>query len=149
MEYMRVTKENVWAQACAYYVRIRAMCCGRDFKIPPKYEIDETDYENEYIVAFKDTLPIGTCRLHVVDENTAKIERVVVLDEYRGTGIGREVVLAAEQWLKERGIKKVIITSRDAAVGFYEKLGYTADYGNVKKVSENAAFQIVYTEKIL
>ncbi len=45
----------------------------------------------------------------------------------RMTGLGREVVDAAERWLSERGVWKVNIMVRNdnaEARGFYEKLGY-------------------------
>lgn len=52
----------------------------------------------------------------------------------------------AEQWIRESGVKKIIITSRDEAVGFYEALGYQADY---EKKIDAGIFKIVYTEKNL
>jgi GNAT superfamily N-acetyltransferase len=84
--------------------------------------------------------------LHIVDEKTAKIERVAVIADYRKQGVGREVILEAEKWLTDMGIEKVIITSREEAVGFYEKLGYTVDWN---KKEEGGIFTIVYTEKDL
>lgn len=34
---------------------------------------------------------------------------------------------AAEQWIRELGYRKIVLESRDVAVGFYERLGYTAE----------------------
>ncbi len=44
------------------------------------------------------------------------------------TGLGRQLMAAAEAWLDERGVPKVQLMVRagnDAVVGFYEALGYT------------------------
>lgn len=44
------------------------------------------------------------------------------------TGLGRELMAAAEAWLDERGVPKVQLMVRAgnaAVVGFYEALGYT------------------------
>lgn len=146
MEVKRVEKQDIAGQAAAFYVRIQAMNV-EEFGIPVQYEIDETE-AHEYIVAYDNEHPIATCRLHYLDGETAKIERVVTLKKYRGTGVGRAIITEAENWLRDAGIRKIIITSRDAAVGFYEKLGYTADYDKIKN-EDDAIFKCVYTEKLL
>ncbi|MDD7389855.1 MAG: GNAT family N-acetyltransferase [Lachnospiraceae bacterium] len=143
MELIRA--EQTWQQAGNHYVRVEAMVKG--FQIPLRMEFDEYDTpESRYIVAVDSVLPVGTCRLRQLDENTAKIERVCVLEEYRGKGVGRQVITAAEEWLRENGVQKIIITSREEAVGFYEKLGYTADWS---KKEGSGRFVCVYTEKLL
>jgi ribosomal protein S18 acetylase RimI-like enzyme len=45
----------------------------------------------------------------------------------RGSGIGRQMVLAAEEWLRQRGVVKAQLLVRDTntkVVAFYERLGY-------------------------
>jgi ribosomal protein S18 acetylase RimI-like enzyme len=47
----------------------------------------------------------------------------------RGRGIGREMVRAAEDWLRQRGVRKVQLLVRDtntAVVPFYQRLGFEA-----------------------
>jgi GNAT superfamily N-acetyltransferase len=78
-----------------------------------------------------------------LDEDTAKIERVCVLKQWRGKDFGKQAITAAEQWFKESGIRKIIIKSRDEVVGFYEKLGYAADWKQVHQ----GFFPEVHTEK--
>lgn len=146
METRRVEKNDTAGRAAAYYVRIRAMNAD-EYDIPVDVEINDTE-DSEYIVTFDGVHPVGTCRLHIVDGDTAKIERVVTLRSVRKTGVGRLTITAAEDWLREKGIKKVIIESRDVAVGFYEKLGYKPDFGKYEN-KEGALFQLVYTEKNL
>lgn len=144
MEAIRVTEE--WQRAGVHYVRVQAMCKG--FHIPLDGEINEGDTpQTPYILVLDDIYPVGTCRIHKLEDGkTAKIERVCVLEEYRKQGVGRLAITEAEKWLKEDGIEKVIITSRDEAVGFYEALGYTPDYDHVEK---GGRFTIIYTEKTL
>ena len=144
MEVKRLEKNDLPGQAAAFYVRIQAMNV-EEFGIPVQCEIDEKE-SHEYIVAFDGIHPIATCRLHFTEDGNAKIERVVTIKKYRETGIGRAVVTEAEKWIRERGVKKIIITSRDEAVGFYEKLGYRADFEKIKNEAD-AIFKIVYTEK--
>lgn len=142
MEVTRVTE--LWQRAGVYYVRIEGM---KEFNIPLKGEFDTDTPQTPYILVCDGVLPVGTCRLHFLpEEGIAKIERVCVIKEYRKKGVGRLVITAAEDWIREEGYKKIVITSRDEAVGFYEALGYSADFTRTQK---GGVFDIVYTEKIL
>ncbi|MFT4004120.1 MAG: GNAT family N-acetyltransferase [Lacrimispora sp.] len=144
MEAVRV-REN-WQLAGVHYVRTEAMVKG--FSVPLDREFDEGDTSQTlYVLALDGIYPIGTCRIHFSDkELSAKIERVSVLEEYRKKGVGRLLIEEAEKWIREYGIKKICITSRDEAVGFYEALGYKADYD---RKTDAGIFKIIYTEKIL
>lgn len=119
---------DTWARAGVYYVRTEAMVFGFDVKLEGEFDTDTP--ESEYILVMDDAgKPLSTCRIHAVpQEGYAKIERVATVSNARKCGAGRLAVEEAEKWILEKGIHKIIITSRDEAVGFYEKLGYTADY---------------------
>lgn len=67
-------------------------------------------------------------RVRIDEENAGHIERVATLEEYRGKHYGALGIKAAEQLLKERGVTNIRINSREKALGFYEKLGYTPDF---------------------
>ena len=122
IEVIRATE--TWQQAGAYYVRIQGM--AKQHGITLRREFDEHDTpETKYIVLIDDDFPIATCRLYPLGESSAMIGRVVVLPEYRGKGLGTRVIEEAEKWLRELGFAKAVVESRDVAVGFYEKLGYS------------------------
>lgn len=56
------------------------------------------------------------------------VTAMVVDEGVRGGGIGARLMAAAEAWFKERGVKRVNLTTalhREDAHAFYEKLGYT------------------------
>ena len=161
MKAIRVTKES--ERAGVHYVRVEAMVLG--FGCSLNGEFGEDTPESEYILVTDDEgRPLSTCRIHLLpEEGFAKIERVATVSYARGQGAGRLAITAAEEWIKERGYKKIVITSRDEAVGFYEKLGYKADYSidaralfpPKKKPADDEPkpkhpkFVVVYTEKIL
>ncbi|MDO4327327.1 MAG: GNAT family N-acetyltransferase [bacterium] len=128
---IRVTE--YWQRACVYYIRLDEFV--HEFSIGVRHELDERDTpDTPYILVFdEEDKPAGTCRLHILDETHAKIERVSVLKQYRGSGAGRTVIQAAELWLKELGIQNVLINSREGAVGFYEKQGYKTDWETYQK----------------
>ncbi|MBR1391635.1 MAG: GNAT family N-acetyltransferase [Lachnospiraceae bacterium] len=140
-EIIRATKTA--QQAGAYYVRIQAM--ARKHHIALEQEFDEHDTpDTKYIVLIDDYLPVATCRLYPMDDERMMLGRIVVLPEYRGKGLGRMVVEAAEVWAKELGYGIAVLESREGKVGFYEKLGYTADFCNV---IHGETFTCVHMEK--
>ena len=55
-------------------------------------------------------------------------EYYLAVDEIqRGTGLGRQMMMAAENWLREHGAVKVqlmVRSTNEAVLGFYEHLGY-------------------------
>ena len=143
MEIIRA--EKTAQQAGAYYVRIQAM--ARKHHITLDQEFDEHDTpDTKYIVMVDDYLPVATCRLYPIDNESIMLGRIVVLPEYRGKGIGRTGVAEAEKWAKELGYKKAVLESREGKEGFYQKMGYVADYSNV---IHGETFTCVHMEKVI
>lgn len=119
---------DYWQVACVQSIRIDV--CVRELGIDPKVEFDSKDTsDTKYILAMDEKLPVAACRLtYLPEKSKAKIERVNVLKAYRGSGIGKQIIAAAEEWAKEDGYRKSVITSREQAIPFYEKCGYTPHY---------------------
>ena len=113
MEAIRV-KDKEWQLAGVHYVRTEAMCNG--FGVSLEMEFGEDKAGDEYILVLDGIHPVSTCRLHQLNENTGKIERVATLKEYRGQHYGAAAITAAEDWFAERGVKKIFINSRTEAV---------------------------------
>jgi GNAT superfamily N-acetyltransferase len=63
---------------------------------------------------------------------TAWVDELLVLEPIRGTGIGRQLMDAFEQWAKDRESVLVSLATRGAAA-FYEHRGYTSKAGYYKK----------------
>ena len=60
-------------------------------------------------------------------DTRAEIWGLVVAESARGSGVGRALVTAAEDWAVTRGLNMVAVRSnalRVEARGFYERLGY-------------------------
>ena len=120
---MRATE--LWQQTGAYYVRIQGM--ARQHNITLREEFDEHDGpDTKYIVILDGDFPVATARFYELDKLTVMIGRVVVLPDYRGRGLGRMTIEAAEEWIRELGYTCIRIEARDVAVGFYERLGFSA-----------------------
>jgi ribosomal protein S18 acetylase RimI-like enzyme len=141
IEVAKVTEK--WQLAGVYYVRTEGMCKG--FNIPLDLEFSDDGEHRDYSILTVDGFPVGTCRINLLSEKLAKIERVCVLETHRGQNLGKKLIEETEKRLQAQGITKIEIHSRDKAVGFYEKLGYTADFDRV----EQGFFPEVYMEKEL
>lgn len=143
LEIIRATE--LYQQAGAYYVRIQAM--ARQHNIGLREEFDDNDNpETKYIVILDNGFPVATCRILHVSEAKAEIGRVVVLEDYRGKGLGKLVIESAEEWIKELGYRAVVVESRDVAVEFYKKLGYEPDDSPLK---DSGTFVCQHMEKRL
>lgn len=119
MEAIRVTDKE-WQLAGVHYVRTEAMCNGLGVSL--EMEFGEDKAGDEYILVMDGIHPVSTCRLHQLDENTGKIERVATLKEYRGQHYGAAAITAAEDWFAERGVKKIFVNSRTEAVAIARAL---------------------------
>lgn len=92
-------------------------------------EIDGRDDEAVHFLAVLDGSPVGTARVLVVD-GAAKIGRVCVLPQARGTKQGQALIRAALDWARAQGLPRAILGAQLSALGFYEALGFVA-YGEV------------------
>ena len=131
-KYEVIRAEEEWQRAGAYSVRIQGM--NRQHHISLREEFDDYDTDGtRYIVLLDDGYPIATCRFYEISATEVVLGRVVVLPEYRGKSIGREVVNEAEKWIRELGYEEICIDSRVEAVSFYEKLEYICIDGTLVK----------------
>lgn len=140
-----IRAETLAQRAGAYYVRIQAM--ARKYHITLEQEFDAHDTPDaDYIVLLEDDFPVATCRLYPVDSEAMMLGRIVVLPEYRRRRLGSLAVREAEKWAAERGFRKAVLESREEKVGFYEKLGYTADPA---RIICGDTFTCIHMEKVL
>ncbi|MGC8764497.1 MAG: N-acetyltransferase [Brevinematia bacterium] len=77
---------------------------------------------NYLVVVIKDEV-VGCCAVSFFTETLAEIRSLAVREDYRGKGIGKELVLNAEKLLSEEGIKRVFVLTYQ--VEFFRKLGYS------------------------
>jgi predicted GNAT family N-acyltransferase len=124
MEIIRVTHIDQLMQC----FDIRKKVFVEEQKVPANLEIDEKDESPEachHILMLVDGQPVAASRWYAYRPQTAKLQRVAVLKEYRGTGLGKELILAMEQQAKELGFTSALLDGQCYAEPFYQKLGYT------------------------
>ncbi|MGB5986683.1 MAG: GNAT family N-acetyltransferase [Desulfobacterales bacterium] len=84
------------------------------------------------VACFPDGVVVGWVHvflaLRVESDSFAEVGGFVVSEQYRGRGIGRALLVAAEDWVRRRGIVKLRVRShstRREAHAFYEQLGFS------------------------
>lgn len=88
---------------------------------PPELEYEFED-ESTHFLAIADGIPAGASRWRKTDKGY-KLERFAVLKQFRGTGVGQELVRAVLVDLPADA-DYVYLHSQTQAVPFYERLGF-------------------------
>ena len=69
---------------------------------------------------------LGCCLLTKMDTTTIRLRQMAVPNSMQGKGIGRALMIFAENIARDLGYKKLTMHARKTALGFYQKLGYRA-----------------------
>jgi len=92
---------------------------------------DEAELEKEkediLMGAFEDDRLLGCCLLTRVDTITVRLRQMAVPNNMQGKGVGRALMIFAENIARDLGYKKLVMHARVTALGFYEKLGYSTN----------------------
>ncbi|GAA4995814.1 GNAT family N-acetyltransferase [Kitasatospora paranensis] len=104
--------------------------------VPEELEYDALDATSLHVLALgEDGVALGTGRLihgsHAFGitgiEGRVLLGRLAVRKPARGTGLGVGLVRAIEQAGREHGARELELHAQVQALGFYERLGYTAE----------------------
>lgn len=96
-------------------------------QVPSEIEIDQFDVispDVHHVLLSTDGQAVATGRLIYYSKDTAKMQRIAVLQSHRSFGYGRVLLLAMEERARELGLTYSILDAQCQAQKFYEKLGY-------------------------
>lgn len=93
--------------------------------VPEDREVDGCDGDALHLLLEENGVSIGTARL-MLEGQVGKIGRVAVLPEHRGRGFGVLLIDTSRDVLRSRGMTQAKLGAQTHAIGFYEKLGFTA-----------------------
>ncbi|MFM8431906.1 MAG: GNAT family N-acetyltransferase [Bacteroidota bacterium] len=85
-------------------------------------ETDETSYHLLVLDEFGDGVAAG--RIQFNSEIEAQIRSMAVMPQVRGCGIGSLLIKELEKVAREKGMKQMVLDSREGAVEFYLLHGY-------------------------
>lgn len=110
-------------EAC---LQIRRVVFIAEQNVPEAEELDGLDALCTHFLARAAGVPVGTARLRMADDGRAKAQRVAVLKEWRGLGLGQALMAAVEAAARERGATEVVLAAQVSAIPFYERIAYAA-----------------------
>ena len=90
------------------------------------FTTEELEKEKDDILmgAFEDDKLLGCCLLTRMDSKTVRLRQMAVPNSMQGKGVGRALMIFAENIARDLGYQKLCMHARKTAVGFYQKLGY-------------------------
>lgn len=118
-----LAKADVDRQAC---FDIRRSVFIEEQQIPEAEEWDAHDASSLHFLAVAEDGPAGTARV-IAKDTCAKIGRVAVMADHRGTGLGAELMRQVLDGVKARGFTSAELESQVYAIPFYERFGFAAE----------------------
>lgn len=116
--------KNQQEKEICYQIRRTVFVEGQG--IAEELDTDGLDDQAEHVIMYKDNQPAGCARLRYT-ENNMKLERLAVLESFRGQGLGKELMLFVDEYAKEKQVDKVIMSAQQYLEKFYNSLDYQRD----------------------
>ena len=95
----------------------------------------EKEKDDVLIGAFEDEKMLGCCLLTRIDAKTLRLRQMAVYNNLQGKGIGRALMIFAENIARDMGYEILMMHARVTAIGFYEKLGYVKKEGQFIEIT--------------
>ena len=115
------------AKDVQHCLRLRWTVFVEEQGVRPSDELDAHDNADAiHALASLDGVPCGAGRVIFTGTSVAKIERMAVIDEVRGRGVGRTLLQFLEGEARRRGAATLTLFAQVRARPFYEKAGYSA-----------------------
>jgi predicted GNAT family N-acyltransferase len=121
-------------------VPVREEVFIKEQKVPKELELDGLDEKSLHFVILDEESVIGCARVREINGKSFKFERVAVLPNYRGKGLGHQFMLFIEkELLKINSNNSFILNAQASVESFYRSLGFETcgDYyleANIKHI---------------
>jgi predicted GNAT family N-acyltransferase len=112
-----------WIDGYVPLTMIREKVFIEEQKVMPQLEWDGMDEEAIHFLVYKDEKAIGCARALVI-ENHMQLGRMAILKEYRGEGIGSNLIEKAITTAKLNQLSLIDISAQCHAIDFYKKFGF-------------------------
>lgn len=119
---------GAWHQLGEAARQVRTEVFVREQNIPLELEWDDEDETALHAVAFNRLgMAVATGRLLQHEADVARIGRMAVSRVLRGSGLGRDILLALLQAARQRGDRAVVLHAQRSAIDFYRRLGFEGE----------------------
>ena len=112
-----------WIDGYVPLTMIREKVFIEEQKVMPQLEWDGMDEEAIHFLVYKDAKAIG-CARAIVIENHMQLGRMAILKEYRGEGIGSNLIEKVITTAKLNQLSLIDISAQCHAIDFYKKFGF-------------------------
>lgn len=118
--------KTTWAEHEDALRVIRGQVFIREQRVPDALEWDDQDDVSVHFLALDGTgAPIGCIRLLP----NGQMSRLSVLSEHRNQGIGKALLIAAEEEARGQGRDEIFLHAQTHATSFYEAAGFSVTGG--------------------
>jgi predicted GNAT family N-acyltransferase len=108
-------------------LRLRWTVFVEEQGVRPSDELDAHDSTDAvHALALLRGVPCGAGRLIFIAPGIAKIQRMAVIDDARGRGVGKALLEFLEAEARRRGATRLTLSAQVRARPFYEAAGYAA-----------------------
>jgi predicted GNAT family N-acyltransferase len=122
---MRIVRAETDAARAACFAVRRAVFIDEQ-GIDEAEEWDAADHTCVHYLAGDEAAPLGTARL-IARGSEAKIGRVAVMPQARGSGLGRQIMNHLLAEAKSAGFSAAVLEAQVSVIPFYERLGFVAE----------------------
>jgi len=119
---VRVASSQAEIATC---LRLRWTVFVEEQGVRPSDEVDAHDRRDAvHALALINSVPCGTGRFVFIEPGVAKLQRMAVIDDVRGKGVGAALLRVLEEEARRRGASRFTLWAQTHARKFYEKAGY-------------------------
>jgi predicted GNAT family N-acyltransferase len=94
--------------------------------VDPAIDQDGKDETLEHFVVLRGKEPAGCLRFRPLDSAVVKLERIAILSQFRGFGLGKKLVQAAIEEAERCKYKKLTMNAQYYLLDYYGNLGFSA-----------------------
>jgi len=106
-------------------VRRRVFVIGQN--IDEQIVFDPYDDEAFHTIVVIGDKTVGSARVRLLEGSEAKLERMAILPNYRGNGLGRNMITFLEGELSKRSATKIVLHAQNDVSEFYKKCGFNVE----------------------
>lgn len=124
---MLIISPGTPAEWAAYY-RLRYEVLRQPWQQPEGSERADDDFApgiTHALLPAPEGYAVGVGRLHASGPAQGQVRFMAVQPAWQGRGVGRQVLEFLEAAARQQGLREVVLQAREAAVPFYQRLGYT------------------------
>ncbi|MDY6915322.1 MAG: GNAT family N-acetyltransferase [Candidatus Cloacimonadota bacterium] len=102
-----------------------------------EFSISELQKERSdiHLGIFSEDMLLGCLIISPISKETVRLRQLAVLNLFQNQGLGKKLVLKAEEIAKSWGYSQIMLHSRQNVNEFYEKLGYKKVGNPFKKIT--------------